>query len=63
MAGTKETEKLKKEIEMRSGKGHGVNFDTFTPLQVLEQIAMFLGIIVFLGGFWMLVYRLIKHLL
>lgn len=63
MAGTKETEKLKKEIEMRSGKGHGVNFDNFTPLQVLEQIAMFLGIIVFLGGFWMLVYRLIKHLL
>lgn len=59
----KDTEKLKKEIEARSGKGHGVNFENFTPLQILEQVTIFLGIIVFLAGFWMLVYRLIKHLL
>lgn len=58
-----DSEKLKKEIEQRSKKGHGVSFDSFTPIQVLEQIAIFLGLIVFLVGCWGVIYMVIKELL
>lgn len=38
-------------------KGFKRDHETFTPVQVMEQIVILLGVVAFLAGFWYVVYR------
>ena len=40
-------------------KGFKRDHETFTPIQVIEQIVILVGFLAFLAGFWYVVYRLV----
>lgn len=43
-------------------KGFKRDHETFTPVQVIEQIVILIGVLAFLAGFWYVVYRFVADL-
>jgi len=40
-----------------------LNHESFTPVQILEQVTIMLGVLAFITGFWFVLYRIVQSLL
>lgn len=40
-----------------------IDHESFTPLEILEQVTILLGVLTFLVGFWYVLYRLVQALI
>jgi|DewCreStandDraft_4_1066084.scaffolds.fasta_scaffold15484_3 flagellar biogenesis protein FliO len=46
----------------KNKKGFKRDHESFTPVQIIEQIVILAGVLAFLAGFWYVVYRFVADL-